>query len=255
MSETQADLMTKAIGAWLQRLESYPGWKDWKRRHLAHTLHFDDKYSPSIDRSEGEFKFSNVTEREHAVISRYLGLQETIRSLKECEFYFRGYPFRGLPVTRHSHITNVCEMFFGRFYKFKERLKSYFDALKEAVPNHNLEVGSFIKLFERTFDQELRTRNFIHHQSRFEDVAIDRILLTDAISTGRSIVVGGVSIRMRIENLRESGRSVSYDAVNKWTNFWRRDRTDGASVQKKPTTAAGGLPSARSVGRSTPIFP
>jgi hypothetical protein len=185
MPETQRDRLVSAIATWMARLESYPGWKEWKRRHFVRTLHFDETLLSIPDELEAEFKFSDEVEREHAVIIKYLGLHETIRSLKECEFYFRRYPFRGLPVTRHSHITNVCEMYFGRFYEFKERLKSYFDAVSAAVPEHCLDIGEFIRLFERTFDQELRARNYIHHHNRFEDIAIDRILLTDSISMGQ----------------------------------------------------------------------
>jgi hypothetical protein len=174
--------MTGAIGVWLTRLESHPGWKDWKRKHLAHTLYFDETLGLPSDKPEDEFTFSGEVEREHAVVTKYLGLHETIRSLKDCEFYFRRYPFRGLPVTRHSHITNICEMYFGRFYEFKERLKNYFDALDVAAPECDLDIGKFIKQFEQTFSQELRARNYIHHHSRFEDIAIDRVLITDSIS-------------------------------------------------------------------------
>jgi hypothetical protein len=177
--------MTRAIGIWIARLESYPGWKEWKRKHLVHTLHFDEMRQPLVDEPKDDFRFSDEVEKQHAVVIKFLALQETIRALKECEFYFRRYPFRGLPVTRHSHITNVCEMYFGRFYEFKERLKNYFDALASAVPEHHLDIGKFIKLFERSFGQELRARNHIHHHNRFEDVAIDRVLLMDSFSTVR----------------------------------------------------------------------
>jgi hypothetical protein len=205
MSETQRDRMTSAIAAWISRLETHPGWKEWKRQQFAHTLHFDETRWPLLDELENEFKFSEVVEGEHAVVIKYLALHETVRSLKDCEFYFRRYPFRGLPVTRHSHITNVCEMYFGRFYEFKERLKNYFDAIDSAVPEHGLDFGGFVKLFERTFDQELRARNYIHHHSRFEDLAIDRVFLTDSISMG----------------LDEGGwRQAHFVAYRKFTREW-----------------------------------
>jgi hypothetical protein len=71
----------------------------------------------------------------------------------------------------------------GRFYEFRERSKGYFETLKAINKNHGLEVGKFIKNFDRVFDQELRARHSIHHHKRFEDVAIDRIFLTEIIST------------------------------------------------------------------------
>jgi hypothetical protein len=185
MSETQRDCLLNAIGVWMTRVESYPGWRAWKRTQFAYTLDFDEMATSSHDEQKDEFIFPDEMAKEHAVVAGYLGLHDTVHSLKECEFYFRRYPFRGLPVTRHSHIRNVCEMYFGRFYEFKERLKNYFDAVDASVPDHHLEVGKFIKSFDRTFNQELRSRNYIHHHNRFEDLAIDRVFLTEAISLNR----------------------------------------------------------------------
>jgi hypothetical protein len=161
MPEMQRDRILAAIGGWTARLESYPGWKEWKRQHFVQTLHFDEVPLPAFGEFESEFKFSEEVERQRTVVIGYLGLVETIRSLKDCEFYFRRYPFRGLPITRHSHITNVCEMYFGRFYEFKERLKNYFDALEAAVPGHSLDVGGLVRRFGQVFDQEIRARNGI----------------------------------------------------------------------------------------------
>jgi hypothetical protein len=106
---------------------------------------------------EDAFTFPPEIEKQHAVVYQYIGLQQTVETLKECEYYFRRYPFRGLPVSRASHITNVCEMYFGRFYEFKERLKKYFEAVKAVSPNHNLDIGKFIRQYEKIFDDELNT--------------------------------------------------------------------------------------------------
>ena len=61
-------------------------------------------------------------------------------------------------------------------------MKKYFESFKAAAPNHGLEIGKFIKLFDKEFDQELRARNGVHHDSRFEDIAVGRVLLTEYIS-------------------------------------------------------------------------
>jgi hypothetical protein len=45
--------------------------------------------------------------------------------------------------------------------------------LSRRLINHDLEVGKFIKNFDRVFDRELRARHSIHHHKRFEDVAIE----------------------------------------------------------------------------------
>jgi len=182
MGDTSRDQMLKAIRAWTTNLDNYPGWKEWRRRRFGHTLHFDDQFSTAFEKLEDEFHFSDEMEKHHAVVIQYIGLHDTIISLKECEYYFRRYPFWDLPVTRHSHITNVCEMYFGRFYEFKERLRNYFDAVTAATPRHGLDVGGFIKTFNKVFDQELRARHGIHHHRRFGDVAIDQVLLTESLS-------------------------------------------------------------------------
>ena len=158
MEETHRDRMSNAIGVWLKKLDEVQGWSEYRRNRLRHTLDFDD---PFFKPSEplADFIFPPDVEKQHAIIVQYLGLQQTIEALKECEYYFRRYPFRGLPVSRNAHITNVCEMYFGRFYEFKERLKSYFNTIKKAEPRQALEIGKFVKLFEDVFDQELRAQD------------------------------------------------------------------------------------------------
>jgi hypothetical protein len=181
MEETHRARMSNAIGTWLIKLDGLQGWKEYRRNRLRHTLDFDDPFFMPSEPPD-DFVFPPDMEKQHAIVTQYLGLQQTIEALKECEFYFRRYPFRGLPVTRHAHITNVCEMYFGRFYEFKERLKKYFNTIKAVEPHHTLEIGKFVKLFEDVFDQELRARNNVHHHSRFEDIVIDKVFLTDIFS-------------------------------------------------------------------------
>jgi hypothetical protein len=136
----------------MKDLDDYPGWREWRRKRIGHTLHFDDQFPADFEKFEDEFKFSDEVEKQHAVVIQYLGLVDAVSSLKDCEYYFRRYPFRGLPVTRDSHITNVCEMFFGRFYEIKERLKEYFNAVSAVAPRHSLGIGPFIKAYEKEFD-------------------------------------------------------------------------------------------------------
>jgi hypothetical protein len=85
-------------------------------------------------------------------------------------------------VTRYRHITNMCEMYFGRFYEFRERMKKYLKVIKNAEPKHSLEIVKIINLFDKVFDQELRNRNRVHHDSRFEDIAIDRAFVIETFS-------------------------------------------------------------------------
>ena len=184
---------------------------------MGSTLYYDDPFPPK-GAPAGDFVFSDLVGKQHAVVFQYLGLDQTVRTLKETEFYFRRYPFRGLPVSRSDHITNICEMYFSCFYELKERLKNYFDALRAATPGRRITIGPFIKQFANEFEAELRARNDIHHHGRFEDIAIDHIFITGSLSTvpGR-------------ENLKRTHLAAYRKVVNEWA---RRARTRGARVDE-----------------------
>jgi len=167
--------MWNAIRHFTDELMACPGWKEWKHAQVGQTLFSKDEENDVL---QGDFDLPVDMRNRHELVMRYLYLLDTVNSLKDCEFYFRRYPFRGLPVTKHAHLTNVCEMYFGRFYEFRERLKRYFEALKSLVPADSVAIGQFIKLFSREFDAELRERNGVHHHTRFDDVGIDRVFLS-----------------------------------------------------------------------------
>lgn len=182
VKETEVDRMWKAITAWTKLLQEYPGFREWNRKKIGAALWFEDPFEIPKEGEVREFKFSDDVEKQHALVMKYLYLLQVSHGLKDCEYYFRRYPFRGLPVSRYQHITNVCEMYFSRFYEFKTRLKNYFEALKCVNPNHGLDIGKFIKEYDKVFGSEVRERNSVHHHERFSDIAIDRLFVTDALS-------------------------------------------------------------------------
>lgn len=140
-SDTDAkELMSHAVRDWLQKLQDYPGWREWKRSQLGYTLRFDDDLFP-VEAAITEFRFSPKMEREHAVVSLYMELLSTANALRDVEWYFRRYPFSRAPVTHESHLRYSCEMFFSRFYQFRERLKKLSKAVKSAAPDHGLDFG------------------------------------------------------------------------------------------------------------------
>lgn len=171
--------MWRAIVAFTKRLEKVPGWRRWKSAHFARVMYADDELFP--DRPE-VFEFPAPIDKQHEIVLQYLGLIEAVDLVKSCEYYFRRYPFRGLPIARHEHIANICEMYFGRFYEFKERLKKFTKAIAVVEPNHGLDFGRLIKQFEREFDSELRARNQVHHHQRFSDLAIEQVYITSVAS-------------------------------------------------------------------------
>lgn len=176
------DRIHLAIGAWMRELDAYPGWREWRKGKFADTLH--DELIPRTreETRPHEFIFSPEIEQQHALIMQYLGIEQTVSALKACEYYFRRYPFRSLPIGKHEHLTYMCEMFFSRFYELKERIKRYLNTLVKIEPGHRIDIGAFLKRFEKEFDQELRERNRVHHHGRFENLAIGRIFLTRAVA-------------------------------------------------------------------------
>ena len=108
-----------------------------------------------------------------------------IEDIQQCEYYLRRFLFRGLPVDRSSHVTNICEMYFNKCYQFKDRFKKYLNTLKAQVPT--LEVGPAIREYSRIFERELKTRNAIHHKERFSDLSIEKQFLNEKMQTDLAV--------------------------------------------------------------------
>lgn len=166
----------RAIAAWLPCLDELPGWREFKRKSMASTMFHDDIIPAEPVGSD--YKFPPDIELQHSAIMSYYALMACARALGDVEYYFRRFPFHGLPVTHHDHLRYICEMYFSRFYEFESRLKVCLNAIDAATTGERLAIGRVIKEFKKEFDQELRARNSIHHHMQFEDMAIDRLMLT-----------------------------------------------------------------------------
>lgn len=182
----QSELMD-AISVWIKSLDSYPGFREWQRQKVGAVLSLVEGFPMKDDAFPKEFKFTAEIDRQHEAIMAYLSLAQSFHTLRQCEFYFRRYPFADLPVSKDDHIRNMCEMYFNRFYEFKERLKRCLNAV-DATIESTVKTGPVLKSFTKDFDQELRARNSIHHHERFDDVAIHGIGL--ALIMGHSDKVG-----------------------------------------------------------------
>jgi hypothetical protein len=100
-----------AIRGFLRDLDDYPGWREWQRKRLSFVLAAESQdIIYSDDETLEEFRFSTDIERQHNVIMLYLNLSRALVSLKDVEYYFRRYPFHGLPVipmpTERDSLTN-----------------------------------------------------------------------------------------------------------------------------------------------------
>ncbi|GJH28148.1 hypothetical protein [Caballeronia novacaledonica] len=166
-----------AMGSFVKQLDSVPGWRDARVENMMLTMDLDDMFERP-QAAQRSITLPLDIEKQHTVVMRYLELADCTFAFKSCEYYFRRFPFNDLPVSRHEHLSNVCELYFSRLYQFKERLKLLSDAMEVAVPSHGLTFGSLIKRFAKEFDQELRERNQIHHTARFSDLDTQRLFLT-----------------------------------------------------------------------------
>lgn len=172
--------VVKAVGVWIGKLSEIPGWRAWKDQSLANAVWLRDD-EPTMRKEIGDWEFEGAFGQEHAIITSYYALISTVTSLKDCEYYFRRYPFYGLPVSKDEHLRYIFEMYFGRFYEFSERMKKCSDMVQKHKGNRSSKVfGKLIKDFKNEFDEEIRERHHVHHHDRFEDVRIHNLALTKA---------------------------------------------------------------------------
>ncbi len=181
MATEDKERIWDAIRDFVHEIESLPGWTEWRRGKMDHVLSCDDPWWLKEGKVEiaTEFMFPADIEKKHAVVMGFLRLADSVGALKECEFYFRRYPFKNLPVQRYRHLVNVCEMYFNRFYEIRERIKAVLNAINAVIAPQKLDVGKFIKTFDSVFDQEIRARHGVHHRERFDDVALNRLFLAE----------------------------------------------------------------------------
>lgn len=171
-----------AISKWIETIDNIPGWKEWQRQKFIAVLAEAEDFPSLKEAMPEEFKFPPDISTQHEAVMSYLSLQGCLKSLEQCEFYFRRYPFAGLPVSKGDHLQNMCELYFSRFYEMKSRLKRCLNAVS-ATTAAPLNTGEVLKQFAKDFDQELRARNAIHHHDRFDDIAISGIGIADLFSS------------------------------------------------------------------------
>lgn len=149
-----------------------PGFKDFKEKRIKDALFPDDNEvidSPYI------FPFPKEYEVQHVALEAYVALYQSIMDLSDYQYYFRRFPFKEGDISKHNYIRITCENYLSAFYVIKERLKNYFNKMKEAGCISNESAGLIIRNFEKRFDHELRQRNSKHHREDFTSENIKRL--------------------------------------------------------------------------------
>jgi len=167
------ETLDRNIVKWIDKhLIASPEYTRFQRKRLEYTI-FDDPHDGLAD-----FELPPQIAKQHAVVSGFIGMKASLRTLSQCEYYFRRFPFRDFPVSRAEHLQNVCEFYFSIFYIIKSRMKTTLNSLKAACPENRVRVRPFLQAFDREFDGEIRVRNQVHHRHSFDDTGLHRISLT-----------------------------------------------------------------------------
>ncbi|WP_158815716.1 hypothetical protein [Methylocapsa sp. S129] len=75
-------------------------------------------------------------------------------------------------------------MYFSRFYEFRERARNLLNAVNKTASDRKIDVGRFMKSFDKTYGSEIRERNGVHHRARFDDIQIKKVYLTQMMAEG-----------------------------------------------------------------------
>jgi hypothetical protein len=166
------------IMKWIDANLNTPEFKNFRRQRLEYTLYDNSTHELA------DFVLAPELLKQHAVIVAFYSLCQSQKTMAQCEYYFRRFPFRSLLISRDDHLQNICALYFSTFYMMECRIKTTLNSLKAACPHNTLQGGKIIRAFKKEFDDELRARNRVHHHEAFDDIELNRISITGVISGG-----------------------------------------------------------------------
>lgn len=164
------------------RVLDYPGYAEWRRSKMNIVLRWNEESGLPNNIAIEDFEFDTDFLRHYEAVHSWLRLHTTTSAAKDCEFYFRRYPFHNLPITHEAHLRYICEMWFSRIYEYKERLKTCLNSLNAVLPGPKLDAGALIKSFSQEFEAEIKERNKLHHHRQFDDIMLSKIGITYLMS-------------------------------------------------------------------------
>lgn len=179
--KTAFSKLMDGVSGWIKR-NNDPRFWEFKQQQIGRVLDHQDELNGAENQQELEFKWGDHRDAEHDLIVRFLQLHTSVDVLSQTQYYFRRFPFRGLPVTRGDHSRNMCEFYFAQFYVIRSRLKVVMNSLKLACPHTTIDIGRALKVFDREFDSELRERNALTHHRPFDDLGLSLVTLTGLVA-------------------------------------------------------------------------
>lgn len=111
----------------------------------------------------------------HLLHSMFITICDTMNAAKQCEFYFRRFPYKGIEITKSDHIRNISEMYLGRVYEIHEKIVQFLNKLQELKPKTPIDIGKFSKDFKKSFHWEFKERGLAVHNQRFTETALNKL--------------------------------------------------------------------------------
>jgi hypothetical protein len=186
---THRAILLNGITRWLRgAMEDKERMARANKRMLATlTQHFED--FPVVDVPP-----ENLTpeqELESAVVAGFLAVLGMLPAIRECEYYFRRYPFKDFPISRSDYLRNCCEMLFDRVCQLGDRMKFSLRAVKNQNPNADFDIGKMVKAYEKAFLRVVKLRNQSHHNSRYTDPDVSQLASVELLDIARSLNLNG----------------------------------------------------------------
>lgn len=172
------------LTVWLESLMQVDGFADWKNKDIITTI--TRGLGEDGDNDDGEdFPMPDHIVSEHKIVSGYIDLERACLDIRQCEYYFRRFPFHGLPVSHDDHLRNCCELYLNKVGQFRFRLEKQLKTLKRlkrgAVPSEEI-----VNAFRRQFASLLSERNAIHHEKTYDDLELKSVSLGNLLSIGNN---------------------------------------------------------------------
>lgn len=114
-SKAAQDQLLPRIQNWMRTLLENDDYRHWKNRQIKYHLLYALDQDETLE-EVGDFSFDPAFEKEISLVSGYFQILSTLGLVKQCEYYFRRFAFRDLPVSRHEHLATCCELFASRVY-------------------------------------------------------------------------------------------------------------------------------------------
>jgi hypothetical protein len=181
VSRESQRVLQNRIGQWLTQIIEYPGYGEWKNKQLMQTLL--EGLIPDMEYdSPPDFDFSADVKQQVDLVQGYHAIISTMHGVRECEFYFRTYPFRGKNISREAHLRTCCELFLSRVYQFKKRWLRQLKWLGRRTQPKGLSIKSLEEDFDARFGKLVAERNKIHHEQEYSDIQTQALGLGDLLS-------------------------------------------------------------------------